>query len=263
MSVRLDKALVDRGILSGRDRAVELIKTGGVTVNGNTFRKPSMPVEETDDIQLAVQDIPFVSRGGLKLAGALDSFDISLQGVICMDIGASTGGFTDCMLQNGARKVWAVDVGHGQLAQKLCLDPRVINLEGTNIRSLTKQTVTDEIDFFSVDVSFISLWHIFPVLTKLCTEKTIGVCLVKPQFEAGPGKVGKKGVVKNPAIHREVLEKVLGDALLNGFYPLGLEVSPIQGPEGNIEFLLYLSRQNRKVAIDIGKTVQKAHYSGN
>ena len=186
----------------------------------------------------------YVSRGGLKLEKAMESFPITLEGKICMDIGASTGGFTDCMLQNGAEKVYAVDVGYGQLDWKLRTDERVVNLERTNIRYITEEQVPDLLDFASVDVSFISLCLVLPVARRFLKEDGQMVCLIKPQFEAGKGKVGKKGVVREPEIHKEVIEKIVDFVLHNGFSVLGLTFSPVKGPEGNIEYLIYLKKSD-------------------
>jgi len=215
---------------------------GQVYVNNQKADKAGFEVTETDVIEIRGNTLKYVSRGGLKLEKAMASFDLGLDGLICCDFGASTGGFTDCMLQNGAQKVYAVDVGYGQLAWSLRNDPRVVNLERTNIRYLTRQQIPDPIDFISVDVSFISLTLILPVAQMLLKEGCKVVCLVKPQFEAGKGKVGKKGVVREPEIHREVIEKVVSFALEHGFSVLGLDFSPVKGPEGNIEYLLLLQK---------------------
>ena len=186
----------------------------------------------------------YVSRGGLKLEKAINNFDFDLNGKITMDIGASTGGFTDCMLQNGAKKVYSIDVGYGQLAWKLRNDERVVNLERTNMRKVTREQVPDEIDFFSVDVSFISLRLILPVARQLMAENAQAVCLIKPQFEAGREKVGKKGVVRDPAVHIEVVRNIFNFCLENGFDVLNLDYSPIKGPEGNIEYLIHLRKSD-------------------
>ena len=193
-------------------------------------------------VEVRGHDIGYVSRGGLKLEKAMRAFPLTPNGKVCMDIGASTGGFTDCMLQNGARKVYAVDVGYGQLAWKLRTDERVINMERTNIRNVTLDMLEEPVEFFSVDVSFISLKHIFPVAQAVTADQATGVCLVKPQFEAGREKVGKKGVVREPETHKEVILQAAGYAAVNGFSVLGLDYSPIKGPEGNIEFLLFVEK---------------------
>lgn len=239
---RLDAALVDRGLVSGRDKAKGIIMAGIVYVNNQKADKPGMNVTEADDIEVRGETLPYVSRGGLKLEKAMREFPITLTDAVCADIGASTGGFTDCMLQNGAQKVYAVDVGYGQLAWKLRSDPRVINLERTNIRYVTEEQVPEPIDFASVDVSFISLKLVLPVLFHLLREGGEAVCLIKPQFEAGRELVGKKGVVRERSTHIMVVENALGYAKENGFTPIGLSFSPIRGPEGNIEYLMHLRK---------------------
>lgn len=204
--------------------------------------KPGDLFSEDVSLELRESGLKYVSRGGLKLEKAISEFSLKLSGLTCMDIGASTGGFTDCMLQNGAVKVYAVDVGYGQLAWRLRTDDRVVNLERTNARYLTEKEIPEKIDFFSVDVSFISLTVILPVLRSLLTENGRAVCLIKPQFEAEREKVGKKGVVRDRDIHREVIEKIRNFVLEHGFSVLGLTFSPVKGPEGNIEYLIYLQR---------------------
>ncbi|MGN0521451.1 MAG: TlyA family RNA methyltransferase, partial [Eubacterium sp.] len=206
--------------------------------------------------------LKYVSRGGLKLEKAMKSFPIVLDNKICMDVGASTGGFTDCMLMNGAVKVYSVDVGYGQLAWNLRTDPRVINLERTNFRYVTQDKIPDKIDFSSVDVSFISLKHILPKLNELHNDNASAVCLIKPQFEAGREKVGKKGVVSDISTHLEVVERIISLSLENGFSVLGLDFSPIKGPEGNIEYLIYLVKSNEPVVldtVDAQSVVNKSH----
>ncbi|MDD2955232.1 MAG: TlyA family RNA methyltransferase [Oscillospiraceae bacterium] len=240
MKSRLDLALVERGLITGRDRAKAVIMAGQVYVNGQKADKAGTEVSEQDAIEVRGDTLAYVSRGGLKLEKAMQSFPITLSGAVCMDIGASTGGFTDCMLQNGARRVYAIDVGYGQLAWKLRTDERVVNLERTNFRHITREQVPEPVDFASVDVSFISLTLILPAAKPLLAEDGAMVCLIKPQFEAGKGKVGKKGVVREPEIHLEVIRKIVDFAAENGFSPLMLDYSPIKGPEGNIEYLLYL-----------------------
>jgi 23S rRNA (cytidine1920-2'-O)/16S rRNA (cytidine1409-2'-O)-methyltransferase len=236
---RLDVLLVERGLQESRQKAQATIMSGLVFVNRQRVDKPGTAV--ADDAEVEVRGgLRYVSRGGLKLEKAMAAFPISLQGAVCADIGASTGGFTDCMLQNGARKVYAVDVGYGQLAWSLRSDERVVCLERTNARYLTREAVPDELDFASVDVSFISLKLILPPLRALLRPEGQAVCLVKPQFEAGREKVGKKGVVRDPAVHREVLEHFLEHAAGADFSVQGLTYSPIRGPEGNIEYLGYL-----------------------
>ena len=243
---RLDTVLVELGFAETRSKATALIMSGEVFVNGQKETKAGYSVKETDKIEFKGKKMPFVSRGGYKLEKAMKMFPIKLDGYICMDIGASTGGFTDCMLQCGASKVYAVDVGYGQLAWKLRTDERVINLERTNFRYLTKEIVTDDIDFASIDVSFISLKKILPVLYGFLRENGECVSLIKPQFEAGREKVGKKGVVRELSTHIEVVTEIVNFAFETGFSVLGLDFSPIRGPEGNIEYLLYISKKADK-----------------
>lgn len=216
--------------------------SGVVFVNRQRVDKPGTSVPDDAEIEVRGNPLRYVSRGGLKLEKALSAFPISVRDCICMDAGASTGGFTDCMLQNGAKKVYAADVGYGQLAWKLRSDPRVVCLERTNVRYITKEQVPEELDFATVDVSFISLKLILPALFGLLKEDGHVVCLVKPQFEAGREKVGKKGVVRDPAVHQEVLEQFLIHAKDSGFTVLALTYSPIRGPEGNIEYLGFLKK---------------------
>ena len=243
---RLDVLLTERGLQESRQRAQAVIMSGEVFVNGQRVDKPGTAVAEDAQIEVRGGTLAYVSRGGLKLEKAMAAFPIDLNGAVCADIGASTGGFTDCMLQNGAEKVYAVDVGYGQLAWKLRSDPRVVCLERTNARYLTHEQVPDELDFASVDVSFISLKLILPPLNGLLKDGGHAACLVKPQFEAGREKVGKKGVVRDPAVHLEVLEHFLDHAGDAGFTVLGLTYSPIRGPEGNIEYLGYLEKGPRQ-----------------
>ncbi len=208
------------------------------------------------------ETLAYVSRGGLKLEKSIETFGLALEGLVCGDIGASTGGFTDCMLQRGGAKVYAIDVGYGQLAWKLRTDPRVVNLERTNIRYVTREQVPEELDFISVDVSFISLGLVLPVVHRLLKNECKAVCLVKPQFEAGRENVGKKGVVRDPAVHRMVIQKVLELAGEQGFSPMGLTFSPVKGPEGNIEYLLLLQKGGPGPAIgpdDAGRVVEQSH----
>ena len=239
---RLDIALFERGFAESREKAKALIMAGIVFVNNQKSDKAGNTVKPDDIIEVRGETLKYVSRGGLKLEKAVASFNISLEGCVCADIGASTGGFTDCMLQNGAAKVYSIDVGYGQLAWKLRTDERVVNLERTNFRYVTREQVPDELDFASVDVSFISLYHIFPTLRTLLKEGGRAVCLIKPQFEAGREKVGKKGVVRDPAVHQEVIEKVRDYAMSIFMEPCHLSFSPIKGPEGNIEYLLHLKK---------------------
>lgn len=237
---RLDVVLFERGLAESRQRAQALILAGEVFVNGQRADKAGLTLTGEEQIEVR-GGLRYVSRGGLKLEKALNTWPISLEGRVCADIGASTGGFTDCMLQNGAAKVFAVDVGYGQFAWKLRQDPRVVCLERTNARYLTAEQIPDPLNFFSVDVSFISLNLILPPLRPLMAEGGQAVCLVKPQFEAGREKVGKKGVVRDRAVHLEVLEHFLDHAKNAGFGVLDITYSPIRGPEGNIEYLGWLT----------------------
>ncbi len=239
---RLDCLVFEQGLAPSREKARALIMAGQVYVDNQKADKPGTMLSVGTPIEVRGDTLPYVSRGGLKLAKAMQEFPIILQGCICMDIGASTGGFTDCMLQNGAIKVYSVDVGYGQLAWSLRTDERVVNLERTNARYLTQEQIPDPIDFFSVDVSFISLTLILPALRPLLKEHGQAVCLIKPQFEAGKEKVGKKGVVRDQAVHQEVIEKVTRFAVENGYSVNGLTFSPVKGPEGNIEYLVFLEK---------------------
>ena len=237
---RLDVLMVQRNLAESREKAKALIMSGIVYVNGQKEDKAGTSFEETVQIEVRGSTLKYVSRGGLKLEKAMSHFGVELAGKVCMDVGASTGGFTDCMLQNGAVKVYAVDVGHGQLAWKLRNDDRVICMEKTNIRYVTPEDIGDRIEFASIDVSFISLTKVLGPVKQLLTQNGQVVCLIKPQFEAGREKVGKKGVVREKSVHLEVIEMVMDYARSIGFGILGLEFSPIKGPEGNIEYLLYL-----------------------
>ena len=262
MKKRLDVLLVERGLATSREKAKAMIMAGEVLVDNEREDKAGSMFPEEVEIVLKGKPLPYVSRGGLKLEKAMKNFDLTLDGKVCMDVGASTGGFTDCMLKNGAVKVYAVDVGYGQLAWSLRTDERVVNMERTNIRNVTPDMLGDKIAFFSVDVSFISLKHIFPVADTICTPDAVGVCLVKPQFEAGREKVGKKGVVREPATHAEVLHMAQGYAMANHFAPAGLDFSPIKGPEGNIEFLMYVQHSQDPQPLPEGlieQTVANAH----
>ena len=249
MKIRLDQYLVQNGLVQSRERAKALIMAGVVFVNEQKVDKAGETVPDGAKVEVRGKDIGYVSRGGLKLEKAMNVFPVSPNGKVCMDIGASTGGFTDCMLQNGAKKVYAVDVGYGQLAWSLRTDERVVNMERTNIRNVELEMLAEPIEFFSVDVSFISLYHIFPVAQRISVPGATGVCLVKPQFEAGREKVGKHGVVREPATHREVIVKAMGFAVENGFAVRGLEFSPVKGPEGNIEYLMYVEKCDEPTAL--------------
>ncbi len=242
---RLDIALFERGFAESREKAKALIMAGIVFVNNQKSDKAGNTVKPDDIIEVRGETLKYVSRGGLKLEKAVASFNISLEGCVCADIGASTGGFTDCMLQNGAAKVYSIDVGYGQLVWKLRTDERVVNLERTNFRYVTREQVPDELDFASVDVSFISLYHIFPTLRTLLKEGGRAVCLIKPQFEAGRENVGKKGVVRDKSVHIAVIEKIIGLIAENNFSLLGLDFSPIKGPEGNIEYLCFIEKDEK------------------
>ncbi len=258
---RLDLALVNRGFAESREKAKAIIMSGIVYVNNQKFDKAGENVKPDDIIEVRGETLKYVSRGGLKLEKAIKSFDISLKNCICADIGASTGGFTDCMLQNGAEKVYAIDVGYGQLAWKLRTDERVINLERTNFRYVTREQVPDELDFASVDVSFISLSLIIPVMRTLLRDGGQAVCLIKPQFEAGKENVGKKGVVRDKAVHIAVIEKIINLVKENNFSLLGLDFSPIKGPEGNIEYLCYIQKTESLSETDYDATaVVEASY---
>ena len=286
--IRLDQYLCQNGLVQSRERAKALIMSGIVFVDEQKVDKAGEMISPDAKVEVRGHDIGYVSRGGLKLEKAMQVFPMRPDGKVCMDIGASTGGFTDCMLQNGAVKVYAVDVGYGQLAWSLRTDERVVNMERTNIRNVKPEDLSEPVAFFSVDVSFISLKHIFPVADAITTGKiclseindtstlkhifpvadaittpdAVGVCLVKPQFEAGREKVGKKGVVREPATHREVLEMAQGYAMANHFTPAGLDFSPIKGPEGNIEFLMYVQHCENPQPLPeslIEQTVAKAH----
>lgn len=259
---RLDSVVFELGHTDSREKAKALIMAGQVYINGQKELKAGATVKPTDAIEVRGSKMPYVSRGGFKLAKAMDSFGLELENKICMDIGASTGGFTDCMLQNGAVKVYSIDVGYGQLAWKLRSDERVINMERTNFRNVTAAEIPDEIDFASVDVSFISLKIILPVMRERLRTGGQAVCLIKPQFEAGREKVGKKGVVRDLNTHREVLETITSFAYDNGFTLLGLDFSPIKGPEGNIEYLMYIEKSDNpenKLEISAAELASKSH----
>lgn len=259
-SKRLDVALVEQGFADSRQKAQACIMSGIVFVNDKKIDKAGYPVPEDARIEVRGKTLGYVSRGGLKLEKAIKTFPITLEGAVAMDCGASTGGFSDCMLQNGAVKVYAVDVGYGQLDWKLRSDPRVVCLERTNARYLTREQIPDPLDFVSVDVSFISLGLILPALRPLMKESGQLVCLVKPQFEAGKEKVGKKGVVRDPAVHREVVERFYAQAAEHDFSVLGMTFSPIRGPEGNIEYLGWLAvGGGRSVDVDFAALVARSH----
>lgn len=260
--MRLDQHLFAQGLTESREKARARIMAGDVYLNGQKATKPGTPVPEGALVELRGDENPYVSRGGYKLAKAIEVFDIGLSGLACMDIGASSGGFTDCMLQNGAACVYAIDVGYGQLDWKLRQDPRVVVMERTNIRGVTKEQISHPIEFFTADVSFISLRHIFPVAAHIVQPGAAGVCLIKPQFEAGKDKVGKNGVVRDTQVHEQVIQSVLEYAQQNSFSPQGLDFSPIKGPKGNIEFLLHVKQgvsQGTLSQQQVQEAVRKAH----
>lgn len=241
---RLDTFVFQNSFVESREKAKALIMAGAVYVNNQKADKPGLTLKVGDVVEVRSNPLKYVSRGGLKLEKAMESFDISLNNSICADIGASTGGFTDCMLQNGAIKVYSIDVGYGQLDWKLRTDKRVVNLERTNFRYVTEKEVPDMLDFASVDVSFISLKLILPALKKLMKDNAKAVLLIKPQFEAGKDKVGKKGVVRDKTVHEEVIKNVIGYLNDNGLKLCGLTFSPIKGPEGNIEYLAFITNMD-------------------
>lgn len=259
---RLDVALFEKGFAESREKAKALIMAGQVYVNGNKVTKSGESIKPEDTIEVRGEKMPYVSRGGYKLEKAVKEFGLTLNGAVCMDIGASTGGFTDCMLQNGAKKVYSIDVGYGQLAWKLRTDERVVNLERTNFRHVTKEIIPEEIDFASVDVSFISLKLIIPVMKELLKDGGKAVCLIKPQFEAGKEKVGKKGVVRELSTHIEVVSEIKNFVLENGFSVLNLDFSPIKGPQGNIEYLIYIQKDEKCddfVTLSVSEIVENSH----
>ena len=260
---RLDVLLVNRGLAASREKAKAIIMSGSVYVDGQKEDKAGQTFPEEANIEVRGSTLKYVSRGGLKLEKAMECFNVSLSGKICMDVGSSTGGFTDCMLQNGAVKVYAVDVGHGQLDWKLRNDQRVICMEKTNIRYVKPEDIEDRIQFSSIDVSFISLTKVLGPVKELLTDDGEIVCLIKPQFEAGREKVGKHGVVRDASVHKEVIDMVMNYAVSINFEVLNLEFSPVKGPEGNIEYLLHLlkhqSGEYSSIPVDSGEIVRKAH----
>ncbi len=245
MKERLDILLVNKGLASSREKAKAVIMAGEVFVNGNREDKAGSMFDEKAEIEVKGKKLPFVSRGGLKLDKAVKVYGIDCSGLTCLDVGASTGGFTDCMLQNGAKKVYAVDVGTNQLAWELRQDPRVVSMEKTNIRYVTPGDIGEAVDFVSIDVAFISLTKVLEPVKALMKDDARMVCLIKPQFEAGREKVGKKGVVRDKSVHLEVIETILDYSAGLGFEILGLDYSPIRGPEGNIEYLLYMKNSGK------------------
>ncbi len=262
MKERLDVLLVERGLAPSREKAKAVIMSGDVFVNGQREDKAGAVFDpEKVHIEVKADKLKYVSRGGLKLEKAMSVFDINLEGMTCMDIGASTGGFTDCMLQNGAKKVFAIDVGHGQLAWSLRNDERVVCMEKTNFRYTKPEDIGETVDFASVDVSFISLTKILEPAVNIIRDGARMVCLIKPQFEAGREEVGKKGVVRDKKVHESVIEKIVDYVPTIGFNILGLDYSPVKGPEGNIEYLLYIEKNSvsSQSEINITQTVENAH----
>lgn len=260
---RLDILLVERGLASSRERAKRIVMAGQVLVDERRVDKAGAAVDPVAQLRIIGEDLPYVSRGGLKLEKGMTSFGVVLTGKTAADIGASTGGFTDCMLQNGAAKVYAVDVGYGQLDWKLRTDARVVNMERTNIRHVTAEMLGVQLDFASIDVAFISLGKVLPVVKDLLRSGGEVIALIKPQFEAGKERVGKNGVVRDPAVHEDVIRSVLAAAEQFGFIPAGLTYSPVKGPKGNIEYLLYLRTEaGRGMEIDgafVHDMVAEAH----
>ncbi|MDO5424455.1 MAG: TlyA family RNA methyltransferase [Eubacteriales bacterium] len=264
MKERLDVLMVKRALASSREKAKAVIMSGNVFVDGQREDKAGSMFPEDVEITVKGSTLKYVSRGGLKLEKAMSHFDLTLEGKVCMDVGSSTGGFTDCMLQNGAVKVYAIDVGHGQLDWKLRQDPRVVCMEKTNIRYVTPDQIAEKPAFSSIDVSFISLTKVLLPVRELLTEDGEVVCLIKPQFEAGREKVGKKGVVRDQAVHLEVIEKVIAYASGIWYEIKNLEFSPIKGPEGNIEYLLHLRKREEgyvqeEIPVKPEKIVEEAH----
>ncbi len=256
---RLDQRVLDLGLAESRERAKALIMAGAVYVNGEKQTRPGNTVAEDAKVELRGGKLPYVSRGGLKLEKALDTFAIDPAGMVCVDCGASTGGFTDCLLQRGARHVYAVDVGYGQLAWSLRNDGRVTVMERTNARNLTPDMFPEPMDMAVMDMSFISLRLVLPAVKSLLGPEGRVVCLVKPQFEAGRENVGKKGVVRDPAVHRQVLERFSQDAAAMGFFLRGLTFSPVRGPEGNIEYLAWLDTAGPGIEADCAGVVRQSH----
>ena len=265
MKKRLDMLMMERALAPSREKAKAYIMAGDVYVDGQKEDKAGTMFPETVKIEVRGNTLPYVSRGGLKLEKAMKNFDVTLKDKVCMDVGASTGGFTDCMLQNGAVKVYSIDVGYGQLDWKLRNDPRVVCMDKTNIRYVVPEDLEGPADFSSIDVSFISLTKVLLPVRNLLTEEGEIVCLIKPQFEAGREKVGKKGVVRDPAVHQEVIEKVRDYAMSISMEPCHLSFSPIKGPEGNIEYLLHLKKHpegiqvSDSLQVSVEEVVSQAH----
>ncbi|MBR3125857.1 MAG: TlyA family RNA methyltransferase [Mogibacterium sp.] len=259
MKERLDVLLVNNGLAETREKAKRTIMAGLVTVDGRLEDKPGTRFDIDSDVQVKGQECPYVSRGGLKLEKAINEWGVSCKNAVCIDMGASTGGFTDCMLQHGARKVYAIDVGYGQLDYRLRTDERVVNMEKTNIRYLDTALIEEPVDLISIDVSFISVKHMFPVAAQVLSEDGLILCLVKPQFEAGREQVGKGGIVREPSVHEDVINNVIGYASENGLYAQRLSYSPIKGTKGNIEYLLLLSRKKCDNKLGVGEVVKESH----
>ena len=261
MKERLDVLLVNNGLAESREKAKRTIMAGLVTVNGRVEDKPGSTFDVDSEVSVTGKECPYVSRGGLKLEKAIVEWGVDCSGAVCMDMGASTGGFTDCMLKHGASKVYAVDVGYGQLDYSLRIDERVVNMEKTNIRYMDTNSIPERMDLISIDVSFISLKHMFPVASELLSEDGVILCLVKPQFEAGREQVGKGGIVREAAVHEEVISNVIQYAEDNDLYPHELSHSPIKGTKGNIEYLLLLSHKKCDNEIKVGEVVKASHKS--
>mgnify|MGYP000124510981 CR=1 FL=1 len=261
MKKRLDVLLVNRGLAESREKAKAVIMEGKVFVKGQREDKAGSMFDEAAPIEIHGQKLKYVSRGGLKLEKAVSCFNLDLTGKIAADIGASTGGFTDCALQNGAARVYAIDVGYGQLAWKLRSDERVVNMERTNVRYLEADSLPEKVDVVTIDVAFISLDKVLPAVKKIIADDGIVIALIKPQFEAGKENVGKKGVVRDPQVHLTVINNVIATARELGFKIAGLDYSPVKGPEGNIEYLLYLKNaaDAEEIAVDPDETVKKSH----
>lgn len=262
---RLDVYMFENGYADSRAKAGAMIMAGQVYVNSQKITKAGYALKKDDKLEIKGDKLPFVSRGGLKLDKAIKSFGIVLEDKVCMDIGASTGGFTDCMLQNKAKKVYSVDVGYGQLAWKLRTDERVVNMERTNFRYINTDSIAESLGFASVDVSFISLKKILPVLFELLDDNACSVCLIKPQFEAGKEKVGKKGVVRDISTHKDVVRDIMQFAFESGYSVLNLDFSPVKGPEGNIEYLMYIKKEKEPVFLvdNSDLVVDESHFQLN
>lgn len=260
---RLDVLLVEKGFFESRERARSSIMAGEIFIDNIRVDKCGEKVKVSSNIDFRGEKLPYVSRGGLKLAKAINSFNIKIQGKICLDIGASTGGFTDCMLQNGGKKVFAIDVGYGQFAWKLRIDERVVCMERTNVRYVKPEDIGELADFSSIDVSFISLTKVMPAVLDLLKEDGEIMALIKPQFEAGRDKVGKKGVVREKSTHIEVINKIVNFSIQNNLKIINLDFSPVKGPEGNIEYLLYVTKNTNYLQSfsmdDVAAVVEKAH----